>query len=124
MSTTAICSIVFTRLRIWSAVAPAKVSAQSPPCSRNASPRAARASRVAQDVDLAREDERRQRRDLGGCRGDGLGVGPLRLLLDRQRPPIVETGDHGGICVDDGLGRVYHGSVLEGCGRERAGNRA
>ncbi len=46
MSTTAICSMVFTRLRIWSAVAPAKVSAQSPPWRRNASPREAAASRV------------------------------------------------------------------------------
>ena len=41
VSTTAICRIVLMRLRIWSAVAPANVSAQSPPCSRNAPPAAA-----------------------------------------------------------------------------------
>ena len=119
VSTTAICSTVFTRLRIWSAVAPAKVSAQSPPCSRNASPREAAASRVAQHVDLAREDERRQRRELSGCRVRGLGVGPLRLLLDRQRAPIVEAVDHGGICVDDWLDELYHGSCPEGSGAVR-----
>ena len=45
---------------------------------------------VAEVVDLAGEDERRQRRDLGGDRGDRVGVGPLRLLLDRQGPPVVE----------------------------------
>ena len=41
--TAAICKIVFIRFRIESAVAPAKVSAQSPPCNQNARPSAASA---------------------------------------------------------------------------------
>src|SRR6266545_914268 len=41
----AICSRVFTEARSRGSVAPAKVSAQSPPCNRNASPRATAASR-------------------------------------------------------------------------------
>src|SRR5690606_34700145 len=45
VSTTAICRTVLMRLRILSAVAPANVSAQSPPCSRKAFPDAARARR-------------------------------------------------------------------------------
>ena len=40
MSTADICRMVFTRPEILSAVAPAKVSAQSPPCSRKARPSA------------------------------------------------------------------------------------
>ena len=45
VSTTAICRIVLILLRMLSAVASANVSAQSPPCSKNASPRPAAASR-------------------------------------------------------------------------------
>ena len=45
MSTAAIWSMVLIRSRILSAVAPTNVSAQSPPCSTNASPRAAEAIR-------------------------------------------------------------------------------
>lgn len=67
---------------------------------------------VAQDVDLTREDERRVGRDLRRRRGHGLRVRPLGLLLDRQLTPIVETGDHGGICLYNGLGRLYHGWFL------------
>ncbi|SKV48000.1 Uncharacterised protein [Mycobacteroides abscessus subsp. abscessus] len=40
MSTTAICSNARMFARICGSVLSAKVSAQSPPCSRNASPRA------------------------------------------------------------------------------------
>ena len=58
-------------------------------------------------------------RELSGCRVRGLGVGPLRLLLDRQGAPIVEAGDHGGICVDDRLDELYHGTVLRGSGAVR-----
>ena len=90
VSTTAICSTVLTRLRICSAVAPANVSAQSPPCSRNARPAAARAEPIAQLIHLTGEDERRQRGDFGGHRGNGVGVGPVGLLLDRERAPVVE----------------------------------
>jgi hypothetical protein len=46
VSTTAICSSTRSLLRTLSAVAPASVSAQSPPWSRNASPRATAASLV------------------------------------------------------------------------------
>jgi hypothetical protein len=41
--------------------------------------------------------------DLGGCRADGIRVWPLWLLLDGERAPIVETGDHGWIGVHDGF---------------------
>ena len=58
---------------------------------------------LAQDVDLTGEDEGRQARDLLRRRADGVEVGPHRLLLDRQRAPIVETGDHLGIGDDNGL---------------------
>ena len=44
VSTTAICSSTRSLLRMLSAVIPAKVSAQSPPCSKNALPRATAAS--------------------------------------------------------------------------------
>ena len=44
INTTAICKIVLTRFLILSAVASAKVSAQSPPCNKNAFPDAAAAS--------------------------------------------------------------------------------
>jgi hypothetical protein len=49
---------------------------------------------LAQDVDLTREHERRQRGDLRRRGTDRVSVWPLRLVLDGQRPPIVETGDH------------------------------
>ena len=45
---------------------------------------------VAEVVDLAREDERRQCRDLGGDRRDSIRVIPGGLLLDGQGPPVVE----------------------------------
>ncbi|CAB4569923.1 unannotated protein [freshwater metagenome] len=44
--TAAICKIVLMRLRIESAVADSKVSAQSPPCNQNALPAAASAIRA------------------------------------------------------------------------------
>ena len=68
------------------------VSAQSPPCSRNASPRATEASRS------------RSRSTSGGsvtggtlsstvrtC-GDVLGVGPVGLLRGRAAQRVVEAG--------------------------------
>jgi len=64
---------------------------------------------VAQHVDLAREDERGQRGQLGrGCRDRGA-VGPLGLLLDREGAPVVEPGDDGGVSMNDGLEGVDHG---------------
>jgi len=58
---------------------------------------------LPQNVDLTREHQRRKRRDLFRCGGDGFGIRPHRLLFDRQLTPIVETGDHIGICLHDGL---------------------
>ena len=73
---------------------------------------------LAQNVDLTGEHERRKRGDLGRRGGGRLGVRPLRLLLDGELTPIVETGDHAGICLHNGLGRVYHGRSF--CSRNRA----
>ena len=66
---------------------------------------------LAKNVDLTGEDEGRQRRDLGASGGDSRGIRPFGLLLDRQLAPIVQTGDHGGISEDYGLGRVDHREV-------------
>ncbi len=45
---------------------------------------------LAQEIDLAGEDERRKSGDLVRDRSDGGCVGPRRLLLDREGPPVVE----------------------------------
>ena len=45
---------------------------------------------LAQEVDLTGEHEWRQRRDLVRDRGDGIGVGPGRLLFDGKRTPLIE----------------------------------
>ena len=66
---------------------------------------------VAQDVDLAGEDERRLRRKLGRCRGNRIGVRPGRLLPDRQGAPIVKTSDHRVICQHNWFGGVYHWAI-------------
>jgi hypothetical protein len=65
----------------------------------------------AQNIHLTGEHERWQGRDLGGGGADGIRVRPVRLLLDRERPPIVETGDHFGISDNDGFGRVDHAGI-------------
>ena len=45
---------------------------------------------VAEVVDLAREDQGREGRDLGRDRRDSVRVVPRGLLLDGQSPPVVE----------------------------------
>ena len=45
---------------------------------------------LAQEVALTGEHEWRQRRDLVRDRGDGIGVGPGRLLFDGKRTPLIE----------------------------------
>ncbi len=87
-----------------SAVAEAKVSAQSPPWSTNASPRDDRGDPVAQHVALAREDERGVARERRHGRVEGGAVGPDRLLGSRQ----VGTGGEplAGVGID---GRAHEG---------------
>ena len=70
--------------RMCGSVLSTNVSAQSPPCSRNASPRATAASCVVQPVDLARHRDRRHRLEHGAHGEHLLRVRPLRLLGRRQ----------------------------------------
>ena len=93
VSTTAICRIVLILLRMLSAVAVLNVSAQSPPWSRNASPRPAAASCAREVVGLAGEDERRERGQLRRHGVERGRVRPLRLLERAHRPPGVQPGD-------------------------------
>ena len=73
---------------------PAKVSAQSPPCSTNASPRATAASRSRELVALAGEDQRRKLRSSAVTAASWPGSGQQLLsrlalvdvLLARSRP--------------------------------------
>ncbi len=51
---------------------------------------------LAQVVHLAGEHQRRQGRELVRNGGDGIRVGPGRLLLDRERAPVIQVGVQGG----------------------------
>ena len=89
VSTTAICSSTLKVSRMLLGWNSAKLSAQSPPCSRNALPAATSASRVLQAARLAGED---QRRIIGPPllgRGQFGRIGIVRHLLDRLRAPGV-----------------------------------
>ena len=68
----------------------ANVSAQSPPCSRNALPSATRASRLAQLVDLVGRDDGRHRREHALHLVDRGLVRPRRGLRAGQGAPMVQ----------------------------------
>ncbi len=80
MRTTAICSRTRSLLRTLSAVAPANVSAQSPPWRRNALPCATWPELGLERVALAGEHQRRQRAQAGDGDVDRGGVRVGRLL--------------------------------------------
>ena len=93
VSTTAICSSTRSLLRTLSAVTPAKVSAQSPPWSRNASPRATARDLGLEVVALPREHQRRHGAQPGDGGVDGGAVGVRRLLGRAERVQRREVGD-------------------------------
>ncbi len=101
MSTTAICRMTRSLSRMLSAENVSNDSAQSPACSRKASPRGHLGQALGQDAGLAGEHQRRH----GGQRLDGaveVGlIGPVRLLLGRMGVPRVR-----------GPGRVHGVSTL------------
>ena len=78
--------------RMCGSVLSTNVSAQSPPCSRNASPLATAASRSLQPVDLRRQRDRRHALQHRAHVRDVLGVGPLGLLRGRAGQRVVEPG--------------------------------
>ena len=58
---------------------------------------------LTQDVYLTGKDQRREVSNLGAGRPNSCRIRPLRLLLDGERPPKVEAGDHSRISVHDGF---------------------
>src|SRR6218665_958298 len=131
VSTTAICSTVFTRLRIRSAVAPANVSAQSPPWSRNARPAEAAANRsrsmstspantsgggVASSSEAAppppppRESRGGEFCQFVRSRPRRRRIEPEGLLLHGKLPPVVQSGQYRRFGSDTGFGRLSHGA--------------
>jgi hypothetical protein len=73
----------------------------------------------AQQVDLAREHQRREQGDLGGGGVDGRGVRPPGLLLDLERAPVVESGEDVGVGGDEVL--RGHGGIPVRVVREMRG---
>ncbi len=86
-STRLICSSTFSCLAMRSDSQSAKLSAQSPPCSRKASPRCARGQALAQIVDLPGHHDRRQARQIGDGALRARRVVVARLLLRLARLP-------------------------------------
>ena len=102
--------------RIPLAVVAAKVSAQSPPCSRNASPAATDGQPFAQGANLVGGDQRRRGIQLVDG-GRQLGrIRPARLLRRREVAPGIESesGSH----VYNGTGPVQ--PVFRMCSGEQA----
>ena len=88
----AICSSVRMVARMCGSVLSTNVSAQSPPCSRNASPRATAASRsCSRSTSGGRVTGGTLSSTVRTC-ADVLGVGPLGLLRGRAGQRVVEPG--------------------------------
>ncbi len=107
MSTTAICSSTRTLPATSACEEVWNVSAQSPPCSRNASPRADRREPLAQLVDLGRHHQRRHRRQR---RGDRSAVRRRRATTAAAPPEARARRPGSGRCwsLRPGYGEPGH----------------
>ena len=93
VSTTAIWSSTRSLLRTLSAVTPAKVSAQSPPWSRNASPRETAASFSVSSSHSPANTSGGIVRSLLTAASTAAPVGVRRLLGRAERAQRIEVGD-------------------------------
>ena len=94
VSTTAICSSTLNMSRMLLGWNSAKLSAQSPPCSRKALPAATAARRSFEPPRLAGKDQRRKAMQCLLDAGECGFVGITRHLPDRQAAPAVGRPSH------------------------------